>query len=192
MKGLRRGLGSSLSYLVVAVAAATAGFGLYHMWNKATGPGAQSLSPPALTATELVGQTRPAFTLRDLNDEPVSISEWDGKVVLINFWATWCPPCRKEIPAFVETLNRHEHRGFRIVGIAIDDRDAVDEFVRSMNADYPQLLGEENGIALARRYGNRFGTLPYSVLVDRAGIIQFIKPGELKREELESQLELLL
>ncbi len=192
MKVLQRGLSSSLTYIVVAVAAATAGFGLYHMWNKVTVPGVQSQSTSALTATELIGQHRPAFTLRDLNDEPVSISDWDGKVVLVNFWATWCPPCLKEIPAFVETLKRHEHRGFQIVGIAIDDRDAVDEFVRSMTAGYPQLMGEESGIALARRYGNRFGALPYSVLVDRAGVIRFIKPGELQREELESQLERLL
>ena len=192
MMALRRRLSSVLIYLAVAVAAATAGFGLYHTWNMATEPSLQSQGPALANSTELIGQHRPTFTLPDLSHEPISISTWDGNVVLINFWATWCPPCRKEIPAFVETLKQYAHRGFQIVGIAIDNRDAVDEFVKSLDADYPQLMAEENGIELAKRYGNHYGALPYSVLIDRKGIIRFIKPGELRREELETQLERLL
>jgi peroxiredoxin len=192
MKTLSRRLGSRLIYLVVAVGAATAGFGLYHTWSTEKGTRIRPQNPPVRSATELIGQHRPAFTLRDLDGERVSINRWDGNVVLINFWATWCPPCRKEIPEFVEILNRFEHRGFRVVGIAIDNRDAVKEFVASLDAGYPQLMGEENGLELAKRYGNHYGALPYSVLLDRAGVIRFIKPGELRREELEHQLERLL
>lgn len=191
MKALQKHFNSSLVYLVVAVGAASAGFGLYHTWRTETVTRATQ-SPPAPFATELIGQHRPAFTLPDLNAKSVSIDRWNGNVVLLNFWATWCPPCRKEIPEFVKTLKRFEQRGFRIVGIAIDNPGAVKEFVTSLDADYPQLIAEQNGIELAKRYGNHYGALPYSVLLDRMGIIRFIKPGELRREELEPQLEKLL
>lgn len=191
MKALQGRLGSGLVYVVVAVGAATAGFGLYHTWSTETATHTTP-PPPEPSATDLIGQHRPAFTLRDLKGEPVSIDRWDGNVVLINFWATWCPPCRKEIPEFVKTLKRFEQRGFRVVGIAIDNAEAVNEFVTNLDADYPQLMAEKEGIELAKRYGNHYGALPYSVLLDRKGVIRFIKPGELSREELEPQLERLL
>ncbi|MEN8128726.1 MAG: TlpA disulfide reductase family protein [Pseudomonadota bacterium] len=182
------------TYLVVAMAAVTAGFGLYHLWNKAQAP-ISMLQPPSAHPTavlDVVGQHRPQFYLPDLNGQLLSIDQWDGKVVLINFWATWCPPCLKEIPAFIETLEVYGNRGFQIVGVAIDEPEAVIDLINDLGAQYPQLISADNGVELAKRYGNRYGALPYSVLIDREGIIRFTKPGELHREVLESHLEKLL
>lgn len=183
-----------LVYLVVALAAATIGFGLYQMWNPAPIAKPATL-PPQSSATgsvDPVGQARPEFILPDLENKPVSIRQWEGKVILLNFWATWCPPCREEIPAFMEVLKHYGNRGFEIVGIAVDDREAVLEFTKQLGVDYPQLIGDQNAVEIAERYGNRYGALPYSVLIDRQGIIRFSKPGEFPREQLEAQLESLL
>ncbi len=181
-------------YLVVALAAATIGFGLYRMWNPP--PLAKADTPlfesTVVDSVDPVGNARPEFTLPDLENKPVSISRWDGKVILLNFWATWCPPCREEIPAFMEVSKRYANRGFEIVGVAVDDREAVLKLTQQLGVDYPQLIGDQNAVEIAERYGNRYGALPFSVLIDRQGIIRFSKPGEFPREQLEAKLESLL
>ncbi len=190
----RLAAGRILIYFTVAVAAATTGFGLYRMWDTtpAVESANQALIAPPGSSIQLVGKQRPDFTLPDIDGKPVSINRWQGKVVLINFWATWCPPCRKEIPAFMEVLKQNAARGFEIIGVAIDDREAVVEFVNQLGVSYPQLIGDQNAAEIAKRYGNLYGALPYSVLIDREGIIRFVKPGELHRELLEIQLNSLL
>jgi peroxiredoxin len=183
----------ALTYLVVASLAAIAGFALHHLWNSSRavpGPGL----PPSVVATHaaLLGQSRPEFSLTSLSGEPISIRRWDGQVILLNFWATWCPPCRREIPAFVDLFGKYRERGFQIVGVAIDDPDKVRSFVHDFGVDYPQLVGEQDAARVSERYGNRYGALPYSVLIDRTGIIRFIRPGELPSELLETELKKLL
>lgn len=182
------------TYLVVAMAAVTAGFGLYQLWNKAQTPiaVAQPSSAHPSAVLDIIGQHRPGFSLPDLNGQLLSIDQWDGKVILINFWATWCPPCLKEIPAFIETLETYGDRGFQIVGVAIDEPSAVNDLIKDLGAQYPQMISADDGAELAKHYGNRYGALPYSVLIDREGTIRFTKSGELYREVLESHLEKLL
>lgn len=185
---------SLITYLIVAVAAAVVGFGLHYIWNRSEDrivPN-QSLNENPSASVTIVGQQRPEFTLPDLNGQSFSINRWDGDVVLINFWATWCPPCRKEIPVFTQILRIYGDRGFQIVGIAIDEPKTVSEFVQSLGASYPQMIAPSQGTELSKRYGNRYGALPYSVLIDREGIIRFTKAGELSRDELESLLENLI
>ncbi len=181
-------------YLAVAALAAVAGFALHRLWNGPQAVTAPGL-PPSVTAahTALLGEPRPEFSLPSLSaGKPVSIRHWDGKVILLNFWATWCPPCRREIPTFVDLYGKYRGRGFRIVGVAIDDPQKVRAFVEDFAVDYPQLVGDQDAAAVSRRYGNRYGALPYSVLIDRTGIIRFARPGELPRELLETELQRLL
>ena len=180
---------SRIAYFLVAVVAAIAGFSVYH-FGPSKPPEQPSARPDPITSgsLELVGSQRPEFSLTDLEGQALSITQWDGLVVLVNFWATWCPPCRKEIPAFMEVLNRYRGRGFQIVGIAIDEPGAVTDFISELGVNYPQLIGEQEAIEVSQLYGNHYGALPYSVLIDRQGIIRFIKPGELKRDTLESHL----
>lgn len=185
---------SPITFLIIAVAAATVGFGLHYIWNRTDDTifSAQSLNENSSASVTIVGQQRPEFTLLDLNGQSFSISRWDGEVVLINFWATWCPPCRKEIPTFIQTLKIYGDRGFQVVGIAIDERKAVAEFIQTLGPSYPQVIASSQGTELSKRYGNRYGALPYSVLIDREGIIRFTKAGELSGDELESLIEHLI
>ena len=90
---------------------------------------------------------------------------------MINFWAAWCPPCRKEIPAFIKLQKAYKDKGLAVIGIAIDTRANVVDFVDPMDINYPIMIGDKEGISLAKAYGNRYGVLPYTVFVDRSGKI---------------------
>ncbi|HSP00141.1 MAG TPA: TlpA disulfide reductase family protein [Thioalkalivibrio sp.] len=176
--------------LVVAVAAGLGGFGFYHLGQ----------NPDAVAATapengpgdSVMGLTRPDFSLPDLDGEVRQIGEWDGDVVLVNFWATWCPPCRKEMPAFVEVQEEFGSQDVTIVAVAIDEAEAVRDFANTSGINFPVLIGETDAMAVARDYGNRFGALPYSVLMDRQGKIRFIQAGELHKETFVRELKPLL
>ena len=138
----------------------------------------------------LLGTKRPDFSLFDYKDKQVSISEFDGKVVMINFWASWCPPCRREIPVFSEVREFYKENGFEVIGVAIDEKKEAEEFLNSMpHVQYPQLIGYNDATVVAKSLGNTRGGLPYSVILDRNGIIQFTKAGEIKKEELIDLIE---
>ena len=100
-------------------------------------------------------QTRPAplpdFNLADVSGNQHNISEWQGKIRIINFWATWCPPCLKEIPEFIALQKQYADKGLQFIGIAIDDQEAVAEFLATNKINYPILIGGMNGIALAQQ-----------------------------------------
>jgi peroxiredoxin len=147
--------------------------------------------PMASTRGAITGQPRPGFQLPDIQGKLRDISEWDGKILVINFWATWCPPCVREMPMFVEMQDRNAELGLQFVGVAIDEHDKVQDFMDSMGVNYPMLIGSSDAIAIAKQYGNRFGALPYTVIIDRQGVIRYVQRGELLREVLEQQLAAL-
>lgn len=138
---------------------------------------------------DIVGLPRPDFTLTDAHGEPVSISEHDGDVVLINFWATWCTPCIEEMPMLSQLQARYLDQGFRILGIAVDDPQKATEFAAELGIDYPVLVGTADTVLVGRQYGNRAGMLPYSVLIDQQGIVQWSHLGALEIDELERQIK---
>jgi thiol-disulfide isomerase/thioredoxin len=148
-------------------------------------------TPVAATATAkgVVGTPRPDFRLPDLEDRVRSVSEWNGKVLVVNFWATWCPPCRKEMPAFIELQEKYADKGLQFVGIAIDEKDKVIDFSDTYGVNYPMLVGDLEAIKLGKAYGNRFGALPYTVIIDRGGNIRFTQRGELPRETAEAEIK---
>jgi peroxiredoxin len=149
-----------------------------------------SLSAPAGAATEdLIGRKRPDFTLGAVDGKRVSAADFDGLVVLLNFWATWCEPCRAEMPMLSEVYEAHAQRGFTVVGIALDDVAQAREFVAELGVAYPILVGGADVMAVGAAYGNRAGLLPYSVLVDRDGIIRWTHLGEVRRADLLALLE---
>lgn len=143
-------------------------------------------------AQSMVSQAAPTFRLPDIENTPRSSQEWVGKVVVLNFWATWCPPCIKETPAFVELQEEYGARGLQFVGVAIDNKDKVKDFMDTYGVNYPMLIGEDTAIQLTKDYGNRFGALPYTVIIDRQGTIQFIQRGELTQEVAEKNFRHLL
>jgi peroxiredoxin len=132
---------------------------------------------------------RPEFSMLDINGQTRNIKEWDGQVILLNFWATWCPPCLEEIPGFIELQAQYGDQGFQIIGVAIDDEEAVREFAKEMNINYPLIAAELDGVGLASRYGNRSGALPYSVIINRDGEISDKITGELSKIRAEQLLK---
>jgi len=139
--------------------------------------------------SDVVGQTRPGFTLTDVKGEPVSVSVYDGELLLINFWATWCAPCVEEMPMLSELQERYEDRRFQVLGIAIDDPAKAADFAEDLGVAYPILVGRADAVLVGRDYGNRAGMLPYSVLVDRDGTILWSHLGALVPAELENRVK---
>lgn len=139
-------------------------------------------------------KSRPNFTLSDLEGVDRSISEWDGKVLLVDFWASWCIPCRAEMPAFNELRAKYGDQGFEIIGIAADERDKVEEFIAQFPIDFPVVYGDVfDTMDLSAEFGNEYGGLPFSVFIDRDGNIRYVqKPGEVTFEEAEEILTRLL
>ncbi len=133
-----------------------------------------------------------AFRLPDLAGQPHDIAEWKGKVLVLNFWATWCPPCREEIPAFQELQERYGAQGLQFVGVAIDERTAVIDFRDAMFVSYPLLIGENDAMEIMTRYGNNIGALPYTVVMDRNGRIVATRKGAYRGPELEAVVRPLL
>jgi peroxiredoxin len=129
------------------------------------------------------------FALRDLAGKTHSLIDWRGKVVLLNFWATWCPPCRREIPLFIELQDRYAKQGLQIVGISVDNPEAVARYWQEMRINYPLLIADETTFELMAAYGNPKGGLPYSVLIGADGRIAAVKLGPYHREELETTLK---
>lgn len=132
------------------------------------------------------------ITLPDLNGEPHNLREWTGQVVLVNFWASWCAPCREELPLLIEIQNVYGPDGFTVLGIAIDETDKAGDLARTLAINYPVLVAAEDGIEHSRALGNEQGVLPFSILLDRDGRVVSRHSGVLEREELESTLAPLL
>jgi len=135
---------------------------------------------------------RPDFSLPDLEGKIHANSEWDGKVVIVNFWATWCPPCLKEIPMFVKLQQKYGERGLQLVGIAMDNLHAVRNAVDKMGINYPVLVGDEKAISLAVSFGDHVGALPFTAIVDTGGDIVLRKVGEIRLRETEEAILPLL
>ena len=150
--------------------------------------------PPALqpNTEDLTGKPSPDFSLMDVSGQSRNVSEWQGKVLVINFWATWCPPCLEEIPHFINLQDKYGDQGLQFLGIALEDVDAVTSFVNKLGINYPILLGEQEVIKLGVKLGNRIGGLPYTVILDRSGNINFIKVGPISVSEAEQIITSLL
>ncbi|MGF1546379.1 MAG: TlpA family protein disulfide reductase [Thiotrichales bacterium] len=182
---------SWLPLAVIAFVAGGTGYWLLDRLQSAAVP-MQNAAPEALSRSELVGKRRPDFSLPDLDGAIRDLREWDGQVVLVNFWASWCPPCRKEMPGFERVYRQLKDRGFQIVGVAIEDPEAARAFVDEIEISYPLLHGRADASAISREFGNRMGALPFSVLIDRDGVMRFFRAGELSEAQLTAEAERLL
>ncbi len=179
---------STLLMVGLAVAGLAAGY-IFNNWQHE-----QKLAESKIAKNKeaKTSNIRPLFKLYDLEGKVRDVKEWDGQVLMINFWATWCPPCRKEIPAFVELQEKYKDKGFTIVGIALDKKQAVIDFTDPMGVNYPILMGDGEGVALSKAYGNRLGVLPFTIIIDRKGNIVHRQRQELTYEQVEGMIKPLL
>jgi thiol-disulfide isomerase/thioredoxin len=176
MKGSR----DALLIAAVGAVAMVAGYG-YNVWRTA---------PDAVSERAVVALT--AAKLPDLTGTPQPLGQWRGRVVLVNFWATWCAPCREEIPMLVKLQEKYGARGLQLVGIAIDQPEKVRPYATEMRMNYPILIGGSDGIALARELGNNAAVLPFTLVVDRSGKIIAREIGALKAPQIEGLVSSLL
>ena len=132
----------------------------------------------------------PQFALKDLNGRIVRLSDYRGKVVLINFWATWCPPCRAEMPDLVKLQREHGKDGLQIIGITYppEQKGTVRQFARKLKVNYPIILGTRE---LKARFSSD-ETLPLTIVIDRDGKVSDIIGGILLREEFDEKIKPLL
>jgi thiol-disulfide isomerase/thioredoxin len=184
--------------LAVAVVAAGAGAGV--LLYRVNTPPRVALTvdrspappPPAADADEptaepqaparTIPQQLPPIRLPDLEGRTRSLGDFQGRLLVVNFWATWCEPCRREIP-LLQTLRRERAKnGIEIVGIALDHRDDVEKYARTRDIQYPLLIGERGGLEAANAFGMDT-VLPFSVFADRTGRIVTLKVGELHADE---------
>jgi thiol-disulfide isomerase/thioredoxin len=131
--------------------------------------------------------------LSNLEQQPVTLEQFRGKVVVVNFWATWCAPCREEMPEFVTLQRQYQAQGLQFVGIALDEPEPVKSFAQSLGINYPIWLGNNIGTMEAMRTsGNQLGALPYTLVFDRQGQKVKILAGRVHGSTLEGIIKPLL
>ena len=155
------------------------------------------ISASAVAAeTEAMPSSVPAFaaTFKTLDGKPVTLAKWKGKVIVLNFWATWCPPCRAEMPFFEASRKKYASRGVVFIGAAIEDgADSVRNFAKANHIAYPLVMaGSEYGIALLQALGNKDAGMPFTMMIDRQGNVVAIKLGILTTARLQQILEPML
>jgi thiol-disulfide isomerase/thioredoxin len=166
---------------VAVVAAVALAAGVYFALERRTA----AVDPAAMSAL-----TRTAFP--DLAGDQVSLERWRGKVIVVNFWASWCPPCRDEIPGLVRTQQKFAANGVQIVGIAFDSAAKSRQAATELGINYPVLVAGLETIDLTRKLGNRAGALPYTLILDRQGAPVTSHLGILSEADLERILAPLL
>ncbi len=139
-----------------------------------------------------IAQAPTDFRLPDLQGRTRSLDDWAGQVRVVNFWAPWCPPCRREVPELVALQAEYADQGLVVLGVTVDSAANARDFAVASDINYPLLLAEDTGIALARRFGNAVDALPFTAVIDRTGRIIHSRAGEISRAEAEESIKPLL
>jgi thiol-disulfide isomerase/thioredoxin len=167
---------------VTAAAALAGGVAAFLLSRTLLAPEPAAPPPPG---PAVIPEFRPNVTLTDRGGTPRSLSEWDGKPLVINFWATWCAPCRREIPMLNALARDKAVEGVEVIGIAIDFRDEVLKYLETTPVEYTVLIGEQDGMDAARAFGMESIGLPFTAFADRKGRIATIHVGELHQPQAE-------
>lgn len=170
---------AAIAAIVLGSAAAGASFFVYQQRT------AREELPPLATQAPVaeLSATIPAFQLADRDGQMRSLADWDGKARIVNFWATWCAPCRREIPLLKQLQRDHGPEGFQVVGIAVDFRDKVIAYADEMKIEYPILIGEQDALDAAAAFGIDAIGFPFTVFTDLRGQVVAAHMGELTAAE---------
>ena len=188
-------MGQAGRWIVVLLFALAAGIGSYWLAGREDERAAAAPAPlasgPASPPASAIPERRPDITLADRDGKPRSLSEWNGKPQVINFWATWCAPCRREIPMLNALASDGAWPEIVLIGIAIDFREDVLRYLQATPIDYTVLIGEQDGLDAARSFGVESLGLPFTAFVDASGRIVTIHVGELHRPQADVILSIL-
>lgn len=171
---------TSIAAMIVATIAGIAG---YYANQPGPVPVPAQPAPSADAANQLS-----SLKLPDLEGKEQSLAQWRGKVLVVNFWATWCPPCRAEIPEFARISFKYAGKDVQFVGISMDAADKVHEFKQEMEIPYPTLIGDLGVMDLVTNLGNPAKGLPFTVILRRDGTAHQVKLGAMSGPELEKAL----
>ena len=182
---------NSRTLIVIAALAGLAGAAGYYLVVKprATTPTvAEARAPttiePAAAPKMQLAAVIPEFKLVDREGVPRSLKDdWQGKALIVNFWATWCAPCRREIPLLNKLAADRAGENFQVVGVAIDFRDKVLDYAKQMQIDYPLLIGEQDALDAAAAFGVDAVGLPFTIFTDTGGRVIALHMGELTADE---------
>lgn len=175
---------SRLLALAATVLMATAGGAYVGLQTRTTG-NAETL--PSASAVAHLFSTQ----LADSNGKPHDLAQWRGKTLVINFWATWCPPCREEMPYFSRLNAEYAANGVQFVGIALDTSENVSDYAKTSPVSYPLLVADAGGTELTRKLGNYNLALPYTVVLATNGEPRLTRLGRVSEQELDRLLRTL-
>ena len=175
-------LRSQAAIVIAALAAGAGGLWAGHTWF--------GLNPPP--GSLVVGAPAIEFELPALDGTRLARSSLAGRVQVINFWAPWCAPCRREIPVLQALREEFGSERVEVLGIALDEPEAVGKYVKEMGIDYPILLASMSDFGLMRAYGNDRDALPFTVIVDAQGRVHTRKLGEYRENDLRADIEAAL
>lgn len=151
-------------------------------------PNSALFNHPQTLATEHLFSAQ----LADANGNMQRLSAFKGKIVVVNFWATWCAPCREEMPELSRFYDTYKNKNVVVLGIAIDEPKAVNDFQLETPVTYPILVSEAEGMLLAESLGNTQGVLPYTLIIDANGVIQKRHFGKVRFDGLSAEIKAIL
>jgi len=172
--------------IILLAAAALAG------WISAGGPPPLPAADPTAGTAALSSEQFYALAFADLDGHPQALGQWRGKLLVVNFWATWCAPCRKEIPDFAAVSTQYAERGVQFVGLGIDSADNIARFATDQRVPYPLLVAGTGSLPIMTALGNSAMALPFTLIVDGEGRIRLRKLGPMNGESLRASLERML
>jgi thiol-disulfide isomerase/thioredoxin len=175
-----------LAALVIAIAATGGGFYAGHLMMG----GAPSDAAVTGSQADAVAQLWKA-PLQNADGTRQNLAAFKGKPIVVNFWASWCGPCVKEMPTLAAMHREYEKKGITFVGLGVDSEKNVNDFLKKVPVDYPIYIAGFGGADLARSFGNGAGALPFTVVIDSKGVVRSTKLGEIDPKELKQTLDAL-
>jgi thiol-disulfide isomerase/thioredoxin len=175
-----------LAALVIAIAATGGGFYAGHLMMG----GAPSDAAVTGSQADAVAQLWKA-QLQNADGTSQDLATFKGKPIVVNFWASWCGPCVKEMPTLAAMHREYEKKGITFVGLGVDSQKNVNDFLKKVPVDYPIYIACFGGADLARSFGNGAGALPFTVVIDSKGVVRSTKLGEIDPKELKQTLDAL-
>lgn len=176
-----------IALLVLALAALAGWLSAASLSPPRGGQGAEGSGDAVISGKQLL-----ALSFKDSNDAIQSFGQWKGKTLVVNFWATWCAPCRREIPDFAKVSDRYRDRGVQFVGLGIDTAENIARYASEASVPYPLLVGGTGALPIMAGLGNPSLGLPFTLLVDREGEIRMRRLGPMTSNMLTDALDAVL